>query len=130
MKNFLRVAFGVFILAFSATAYCSTIESGKAEQARVVVSPPEVQSADIAIVPFEYVTCVPFTVYELPNVTDIALDLCQTQTARKATLCPCTDIYLNSHRHTMFRRCELSATTGYKQHVKQLPYSRHVYTRC
>ena len=137
MKNFLGITFAFLVLALSATAYCSTtFDACKAEQACVTVSPPDVQLAQEPVVfdvsnSLACVTCVPFVTFESRCEIVGALNLCQSyQTARKAIMCPCVDIYLRSQRCVMCRRCELSASTGYKQHVKRLPYSRHVCTRC
>ena len=137
MKNFLRITFAFLALALSATAYCSTsFDACKAEQACVTVSPPGVQLAQEPVVfaviePVPCVTCVPFVTFESRcEIVGTAYLSRPYQYDNKSTFCPFADIYLQSHRCVMYRRCELTASTGYKQHVKRLPYSRHVYTRC
>lgn len=137
MKNFLRITFAFLALALSATAYCSTsFDACKAEQACVTVSPPDVLLAQEPVVvdvsnSLACVTCVPFVTFEsLCEIVGTAYLSRPYQDDNKSTFCPCVDIYLQSHRYVMCRRCELTASTGYKQHVKRLPYSRHVCTRC
>lgn len=136
MKSFLRITFAFLALALSATAYCSTtINDCKAEQACIVVSPPLAQLAQEPVVvdvgnSVAYVTSVPFVTFESLCGIVSTLNLCQTyQTVRKAILYPRADIYLNSQRCVMCRRCELTASIGYRERVKYLPNSRHVYTR-
>ena len=137
MKNFLRITFAFLALALSATAYCSTsFDVCKAEQACVIVSPPEVQLAHEPVVvdvsnSLACVIFVPFVTFEsLCEIVGTAYLARPYQEDNKATMCPYADIYLNSHRCVMCRGRELTASTGYKQHVKRLPYSRHVCTRC